>query len=179
MAWIAVSLEVMGETQVARQFDLAEAWSHDLSEPLGQLMDDLIDSVRAQFDSEGAAAEGQPWHPLSDEYGAWKHEHYPGEPILVRDGAMKAAMLNHQEAVHVSPEEAVYQPVSRIAGYHQAGADWIGPAWGRGEYPHHLPQRKMVDLTEEWKHEHVDRVFARWIAAKLAEDRALVGALAA
>ena len=152
-------------------------------------MDQLLDSVRAQFDSEGAEAEGQPWQPLSDDYAPWKAEHYPGAPILVRDGAMRAAMLS-QSAVHVSPEMAIYEPISDIAGYHQVGPrDWMGPAWGRrigggiGRpyilYHHHLPERKMVDLTDEWKHEHVDRTFAAWIARKLAEDRAAVTPLAA
>jgi Phage virion morphogenesis family len=177
--FITVGVQAMGEQVIARQFRLAEEWSHDLSEPLDQLMDDLIDSVSAQFDTEGAAAAGDPWTPLSDDYGAWKLEHYPGRPILVRDGAMREAMLDRSSAVHVTNDVAVYQPISRIAGYHQAGADWVGPAWGRGRYPHHLPQRKMVDLSESWKHEHVDRVFARWIARKLAEGRAAGVPLAA
>jgi Phage virion morphogenesis family len=177
--WVTVKLDAFGETQIARQFQLAEEWSHDLREPLDELMDMLLDSVRAQFDTEGAAAHGDVWQPLSDEYGAWKAEHYPGRPILVRDGGMKGAMLNRLTAVHVGTEEAVYEPHSQIAGYHQSGADWIGPAWGRGQYPHHLPQRKMVDLSEAFKHEAVDRTFARWIARKLAEGRTTVVPLAA
>lgn len=175
---ITIGFEVAGETQVARQFTLLDEFSRDLSEPLGQLMDQLLESVDAQFETEGAAA-GSPWEPLSDEYGQWKSEHYPGRPILVAEGDMKAAMLDKLAAVRVSAEQAVYEPVSEIAGYHQSGADWIGPAWGHGEYPHHLPQRKMVDLSEEWKHEAVDRTFARWIAAKIAEARAASVPLAA
>jgi hypothetical protein len=177
--WVEIDFDVAGEQQVARTFELADEMSRDLSEPLGELMDQLIDQVSRQFDTEGAAAAGVPWQRLTDQYGTWKAENYPGRPILVRDGLMKAAMLDRLSAVHVSAEEAVYEPVSDIAGYHQSGADWIGPAWGRGEYPHHLPQRKMVDLSEEWKHANVDRVFARWIARRLAEDRALVVPLAA
>lgn len=170
--WVDINLNVAGEQQVARTFQIAEELSRDLSEPLEELMDQLLELVRAQFDTEGAAA-GGPWQPLSDEYAKWKEAHFPGRPILVRTGEMKAAMLDEQEAVHVGPDMAVYAPVSRIAGYHQAGADWIGPAWGRGMYPHHLPQRKMVDLSEEWKHENVDRVFARWISRMLNEARTM------
>lgn len=176
---ITIGFEVAGETQVARQFSILDEFSRDLSEPLGQLMDQLLVSVEAQFDTEGAAADGAPWQPLSDDYGQWKAEHYPGRKILVAEGTMKAAMLNKLDAVRVSAEQAVYEPVSEIAGYHQSGADWIGPAWGHGEYPHHLPQRRMVDLSEEFKHEAVDRTFARWIAAKLAEARAASVPLAA
>lgn len=167
--WVDIGFDVMGEQQVARTFQLAEDLSHDMREPLSDLMDQIVESVRAQFDTEGAAAHGDVWHPLSDEYGQWKAEHYPGRPILVRDGGMKGAMLNKQSAVHVGLTEAVYQPINSIAGYHQQGADWWGPAWGRGNVFHHLPQRKMVELSEEFKHEAVDRTFARWIAAKLAE----------
>lgn len=168
--FIDIVLDVNGDVEVARSFQIAETLAEDLSDPLGELMDQLLDSVAAQFDTEGAAAEGVPWQPLSDQYARWKAARYPGFPILVRDGAMKTAMLNKEEAVHVTTDMAVYEPVSDIAGYHQSGADWIGPAWGSGEYPHHLPQRKMVDLTEEWKHAAVDRTFARWLAGMLKES---------
>jgi hypothetical protein len=177
--WVDIGIDVQGETEVARSFQLASDLSRDMREPLAELMDRLVDSVRAQFDTEGAAANGAPWQPLSDEYGAWKAQHYPGRAILVRDGGMKGAMLNKLTAISVGLEQAVYAPVSDIAGFHQSGADWIGPAWGRGEYAHHLPQRKMVDLSEEFKHEAVDRVFARWIARTMSEARAGAGVIAA
>jgi hypothetical protein len=178
--FIDVGLEVFGDQVIARRFAMLDEQSRDLSEPLGQLMDQILDSVREQFDSEGAASDGIPWAPLSDEYAAWKLAHYPGRPILVRDGAMKAAMLDRLGAVRVTPEMAVYEPVSEIAGYHQSGADWIGPAWGHGEYEHHLPARRMVDLSEEFKHSAVDRTFARWLAQQLrSDDLALPGAIAA
>jgi hypothetical protein len=189
--FVEIGFDVMGETQVARTFALADELASDMSEPLGELMDQLLSQVELQFDTQGAAGgsttlagsagvlTGARWAPLSDEYGAWKAEHYPGWPILVRDGGMKRAMLDRQAAVHVSETEAVYEPISEIAGFHQSGADWIGPAWGRGEVLHHLPQRKIVDLSEEWKHEHVDRTFARWIARSLAEARGSAVPLAA
>lgn len=177
--WVDINIEAFGETHVARTLQVAADRSRDMSEPLGELMDQILDSVEAQFDTEGAAAHGVPWQKLSDLYGAWKAEHYPGRPILVRDGAMKAAMLDRLTAVHVGPEEAVYEPVSEIAGFHQSGADWIGPAWGRGEVAHHLPARRMVDLSEEFKHEAVDRTFARWLARELAEAGTVAVPLAA
>jgi hypothetical protein len=186
--WVDIGFEIAGEQQVARTFELADELAADMSEPLGQLMDQLIEQVEQQFDTEGAAGSsvtlaggagvivGAKWMPLSDTYAAWKAQHYPGRPILVRDGGMKAAMLDRLTAVRVGPTEAVYQPISRIAGYHQSGADWLGPAWNHpGPYPHHLPQRKLVELSEEFKHEAVDRTFARWIAKSLAEARAAAG----
>lgn len=177
--FVDIGFEVMGEAQIARSFLLAEELSHDMSEPLGALMDQILDSVRAQFESEGTAAHGAHWAALSDEYAIWKAEHFPGRQLLVREGGMKGAMLNKALAVQIGLTEAVYEPRSEIAGFHQSGAEWIGPAWGHGEYAHHLPQRKMVELSEAFKHEAVDREFARWIAAKLAEGRAGAGVIAA
>lgn len=176
--FVDISLEVMGEQVIDRRFAMLSEQSRDLSEPLGELMDQILDSVALQFDTEGAES-GALWAPLSDDYGAWKAEHYPGRPILVRDGAMKLAMLNKLDAVHVSAERAEYHPLSEIAGYHQTGADWLGPAWGHGSYPHHLPQRKMVDLSEEFKHRAVDRTFARWMARQLKADQLNVIGIAA
>lgn len=171
-----VAFDVAGETQIARSFDLADDMARDLSEPLGELMDRILASVEHQFETEGAAAHGERWAPLSEEYALWKAEHYPGRPILVATGEMKAQMLDRDTAVHVDAERAVYEPVSRIAGYHQTGADWLGNAWQHpGPYAHHLPARRMVDLSEDFKHEAVDRVFARWIARKLADAHDAAG----
>jgi hypothetical protein len=176
---VEIGVDLNGEQLVARQFELADEWSRDLREPLDELMDQILVSVRLQFATEGAAG-GTPWAPLSDQYGTWKAEHYPGRPILVRDGLMKEAMLNKTEAVRVGLTEATYAPVSEIAGYHQFGADWLGPAWNHpGPYHHHLPARKMLDLSESFKHEAVDRVFTRWVARKLAEDRVAAKVVAA
>lgn len=171
-AWVQVEFTVAGETQIARQFELAQAWAADMSEPLEELMDMILENVRGQFDTEGAQGQHGIWQPLSDPYGKWKATHFPGRPILVREGGMKGAMLNKTTAVHVSADRAVYEPKSNIAGFHQAGADWIGPVWGHGEYPHHLPQRRMVDLPDAFKHDAVDRTFARWVQRKLREGRA-------
>jgi Phage virion morphogenesis family len=170
--WVGIEFSVMGETQVSRQLQMARGWSEDLHEPLSQMMDLILANVRAQFDTEGAQGEHGRWQPLSDAYSKWKERHWPGRPILVRSGGMKGAMLN-PAYVHVGTERALYEPKSNIAGFHQKGATWVGPNWGHPQLSlHHLPARPMVDLTDSFKHEAVDRTFARWIARKLAEGRA-------
>lgn len=181
--WVGVTFNVGGDTQIARGLEMAAAWSEDLHDPLSEMMDLIVEDVRAQFDSEGAQGAMGHWQPLSDIYGKWKAQHWPGRPILVRTGGMKGAMLNKEIAVRVGADAATYEPKSHIAGYHQFGPrDWDGPAWGhrigggKGRpyklYPHHLPQRKMVDLSDAFKHEAVDRTFARWIQRKLKESMA-------
>lgn len=45
------------------------------------------------FDSEGSST-GARWAPLSERYGAWKAAQYPGRPILVLTGALRAALVD-------------------------------------------------------------------------------------
>lgn len=178
-AWVNIEFSVDGDTQISRQLELAQSWARDMHEPLEEMMDLIVEDVRAQFDSEGAQGAHGPWQKLSDAYGKWKARHWPGRPILVLTGGMKGAMLNKTVAVHVGPDRAVYEPKSAIAGFHQRGGTWVGPSWGHPQLQvHHLPARRMVDLTDEFKHEAVDRVFARWIQRKLAEGRAAAAGVA-
>lgn len=44
-----------------------------------------------QFDSRGGGQTGA-WESLSDAYAAWKAKHYPGQPLLERTGALRAAL---------------------------------------------------------------------------------------
>lgn len=172
-AWVQVSFSVDGDTQIARQLEMARSWAEDLHEPLAEMMDLILENVRAQFETEGAQGAHGRWQALNADYAKWKERHWPGRPILVRDGGMKGAMLNKLTAVHVGRDRALYEPKSSIAGYHQKGETWVGPSWGHPQQQlHHLPQRKMVDLPEDFKHAAVDRVFARWVNRKLREGRA-------
>jgi hypothetical protein len=174
---VRVALDVDGDRAVDRFFEISTEHARDLSEPLNDLMDQVLESVAAQFETEGAASDGLPWAPLSDDYSKWKAAHFPGFPILVATGEMKRAMLDREVAVHVGPDEAVYEPVSDIAGFHQHGAQWWGNAWNHpGPYLHVLPARPMVELSEEFKHVAVDRTFARWLAGVLQEARLESGA---
>lgn len=172
-AWVQVEFAVDGDTQISRQLEMARAWAEDLHEPLEEMMDLVVDNVRLQFETEGAQGAHGVWQPLNSDYAKWKERHWPGRQILVRDGGMKGAMLNKTVAVHVGRDRAVYEPKSSIAGFHQKGETWVGPSWGHSQLQlHHLPQRKMVDLPDSFKHEAVDRVFARWVQRKLREGRA-------
>lgn len=139
-----------GETQYARAFELAADEARDLSEPLGEIGDLILQSVSEQFRSEGSHG-GSRWHSLNPDYERWKRQQVGDEPILVFHGTMRAAMLAHS-AIHVTPRRLVYDPQApEYALRHQKGDE------GRN-----LPQRRMVELPaadrREWDH-----VFARWI----------------
>lgn len=171
MPLVRVGFDVEGQRQINRALELTEAQAADLSEPLGEMADVIIQAVREQFATEGAAGRGHRWKPLSDPYARWKQRHWPGRPILVRTGGMKGAMLNRQTAVTITPHRMIYEPKSKIAGYHQRGATWVvlsqdGPDLAT------LPAREMIALTMEQKRQAVDRVFTRWVATLTRRTRA-------
>lgn len=61
---------------------------------LPKLLPVLEQGAAAQFDAEGAGPVAGPWAPLSARYAEWKAQHYPGQPILVRTGALRAALTS-------------------------------------------------------------------------------------
>lgn len=147
MALTVVRFEVEGEQQLVRGFQLMEAESRDLSDPLEETGELVIDHVGRQFDSRGQGR----WKPLDPAYAAWKRRHFPGQPILVRTGAMRAAALDPY-AAHTTPSRMTYTVRSDVAGYHQGGGD-------EGNNP---PRRKLVDLTAA-ERRGVDRIFSAWL----------------
>lgn len=58
---------------------------------LPRLVPVLEQGVAAQFDAEGAGPTGA-WAQLSPPYARWKEANFPGQPILVRTGALRAAL---------------------------------------------------------------------------------------
>jgi len=50
--------------------------------------------VARQFETQGSGPEMGSWAPLSQSYAAWKAKHYPGAPILVRKGKLRAALTD-------------------------------------------------------------------------------------
>lgn len=154
MAMVKISFDVAGERQVSRAFELTAAEAQDMSEPLARVGELLLEHIGIQFATEGGEGMTGHWMPLTPVYRAWKEAHFPGAPILVRTGAMRAAALDPTD-VDVSPRRMVYeipgQP-GEIAFFHQIGAG-------------HLPARPIVSLTMADKREMVDRTFSEWINA--------------
>lgn len=164
MPLVKIDLKVAGEKQISRAFEASAREAEDMSEPLQRFGDHLLQQVGAQFASEGAQG-GAPWPQLNAAYAAWKDEHYPGRPILVRTGALRAAATS-KDAVTVTPRRLTYE-IDGIdvhenpSGY--AEVEFIGDVavWhqkGRG----HLPVRKIVDLNELARRQ-LDRYFSDWV----------------
>lgn len=145
-----VRFNVLGEEQYVRGFELMAQEAADLSEPLEDAGEIIIQSVEEQFGSTGSHS-GRPWAPLSAAYRKWKAIHYPGKPILERTGEMKRAMIDKQTALFVNKQTLIYEPQGEnadIAAYHQGGSG-------------HLPVRRMVDLTTSDRRA-IDRAFVSW-----------------
>jgi hypothetical protein len=49
--------------------------------------------MERQFEAEGQGQSGG-WAPLSEQYRRWKEEHYPGKPILQREGTLYEALTS-------------------------------------------------------------------------------------
>lgn len=112
----------------------------DMTEPLGEIGQDLRMDVMGAFAAEGAYGGNPAWRPLSQPYGQWKQRHAPGAPILVGvrhsgkgsrqhpnrggnwvlSGRMRDVMIS-PTALFTSPRRVLYAPDSDIAGYHEFG----------------------------------------------------------
>jgi len=154
---LSVRFSVAGEQQYARGFQAMAHEMGDLREPLGRVRDRLVQTVGEQFRAEGSHGTGG-WEPLSPDYQAWKDEAFPGRPMLVRTGDMRAAFLvdGTRELTATKLRWGVDDqvdgegnPIADRAFAHQAG---------RGN----VPQRKIVAVTHQDKRAF-DRAFVEHI----------------
>ena len=135
MAGVRFTFSVEGETQIDRTL----ARFVDAVTDAVPLWDKLADRFgaleRRQFGTEGAYGSGG-WVPLSPRYAAWKAAHYPGKPILEREGALKDSLTRRPFGVEVlEPAFMVVGSGIPYGRFHQSG----GPR---------LPQRRPVELPE-------------------------------
>lgn len=156
-----VTIRVAGEEQLVRGFEMTAREAGDLTGPLRQVGDHLLEQVGQQFAEEGAHG-GAGWQPLNRAYEAWKDANAPagpGMPILVFSGRMRAAALA-KSTITVTPRRLVYE----------VGSGDLGPGEpDRGELAlmHHegkgsLPARRIVELNTEARRQ-VDRLFVDWL----------------
>ena len=147
--FVRVHFDIDGDAQYSRAFEALEHEARDMSDPLERIADDLLRQIGLQFQTEGAYGLGTVWRPLSREYAAWKEEHFPGRPILVRTGEMREHMLDKPRTVRVTAQRMVYEVASDVPVYHQKG---------RG----HNPERKMVALPGAGRR-NWDRILHEWV----------------
>lgn len=155
---IHLRFEVAGDVQLSRALDIAADELEDLSPAFERMAADFYETQRQVFIKEGGFEGLKPWAPLSDSYAAWKERHYPGRPILVLIGRLRAALTvpNARGAIkQVTANSLIlgaHVPVKggwNLAALHQHGT-------------RKMPARPPLRLTEPQKkrwvkymHEHV------------------------
>lgn len=144
-----IAFEFYGDTQVERTIDRTLDRTDDATPAWDAIADSLARAERRQFDSEGGYASGG-WAPLSPRYAAWKERHYPGRPILVRTGRLRASLTERPLGVEViRPHSAILGSHVPYGLHHQRGG-------GR------LPRRRPVELPESVRRQWV-QIVQRWI----------------
>jgi hypothetical protein len=89
---IRLRIEIDGRVELNRVLTGIADDLEDWRPALGEMADDWYRSQGAVFTAAGAH-EGLPgWEPLSDRYAVWKRINYPGRPMLVLSGRLRAAV---------------------------------------------------------------------------------------
>lgn len=134
-----LNVTVAGDTQLRRSFSRFAEDIKDLSPAFRAIALDFKKVEKKQFDSEGAYG-SHGWKPLNPKYAAWKAKNFPGRPLMVKTGYLKESLTeeNPWTIQDVKPLELHFGTRLNYALRHQTGG-------GR------LPQRRLIDLTEEVK----------------------------
>lgn len=151
-----IKFSIDGEVQYSRAFDMLAAEAGDLSEPLSEIGDSLLNAVERQFDTQGEIG-GSPWKALDSAYAAWKLAHFGVKPILVRTGDMKAAALDKHNVV-VTPRKLTYE----VKGLDEDGNDLGERAAWHQRGSGNLPQRKIVEMPAS-ERRNWDRLIVAWL----------------
>jgi hypothetical protein len=135
---LTVTFTMLGDVVLARGISRYGDAVRDYSPVWDQIRNDFHRIEGEQFDSQGARG-GNPWAPLSTSYEAWKQKHFPGMPILQLTGMMWGEFgVGVGMQTTIEPMKLTMTPSMQRAIYHQQGTRT-------------MPQRKVVDLTEEDK----------------------------
>lgn len=131
-----LQLVIEGEAQLNRWLDRFVDEVTDLTPTWDLVAKEFYAIEEEQFNSEGQGK----WPALSPGYARWKSAHYPGRPLLVREGKLKTAATGGSGAVAIKDKRELQLGFKGVPywRYHQRGSG-------------HLPQRKVVDLRESDK----------------------------
>jgi len=132
------SLSFGDTADVIRFYEDAERRLNDLSEPLDQYGRYTVEEhIPRQF-----AARGTPkrWASLSAKYAAWKAKYYPGRPLLVLSGRMKAGF-------RWKARKRSLQIINRVTAG-QKGNNTPRWRWHQDGTPR-MPARPMLQVTDK------------------------------
>lgn len=107
---------------------LAKAGKLDLRPTMNVIGRGYRKEVEMIFDHQQPRGKGDRWRPLSAGYAAWKQKHFPGRPILVRTGDLKASMTQEGAAGNITvigKTGAVFGTSISYGIYHDDGGSKI------------------------------------------------------
>jgi phage gpG-like protein len=130
---VKVSLDILGEDRVAREFVRIGERATDLSDAFDRALDHVQDAVERQFATQG----GGKWAPLATSTIARKGH----ARILIDTGALRSAATSGANR-RVSADEATFEVGSGAPYwiYHHSKA----PRW-------RLPRRPLLEVDEPLK----------------------------
>lgn len=119
MQSIKISIDMVGERALESIFDNIQHIPDDFRPAWERMATDFWMQNMQTFSQEGPG-----WRPLSAKYKAWKDEHYPGQPILVRTGMLRLSLTTSSapdSIFDVRPHEMTLGTSVKYAMYHQTG----------------------------------------------------------
>ncbi|MDQ2737385.1 MAG: phage virion morphogenesis protein [Actinomycetota bacterium] len=131
-----LEVTVDGDTQLQRTLTRFAGRVQDVSPAFAKIADTIATGEEQQFTTEGRYGSGG-WAALSPKYRAWKERRYPGMPILVRTGALRASLTQRPFGVeHIGPLEMTIGTALPYSRFHQQGTA-------------RMPQRRPLELPDE------------------------------
>lgn len=134
---IRMRFSFLGEDQINRTLEGFADRAQDMRPAWDNVREFFTD-----YEEKWFADRGRGWKQLSPSYAAWKEKHYPGQPILVREGEMEASLTDGPAIDVREPSYAIFGTDDPKAALHQRGE-------GR------LPQRRVIDVDDEGRAEIV------------------------
>ncbi|KPV42020.1 phage virion morphogenesis protein [Alicyclobacillus ferrooxydans] len=164
MGTLHITFDIPGERALSSYFEHMYHVPDDFRDVWEPMAEDFWQQNEQTFASEGPG-----WRPLSSKYKAWKERHYPGMPILVRTGALKASLTEpYGEGViyEVYPQELTLgSDLKTKNGYTLATLHQFGSV----KVADHPPKRPPVQITGELQTRWNQRL-ATWLREEFAYE---------
>jgi phage gpG-like protein len=141
-----MTVKPLGIREVQLQLNEIAARGDNAAPVLRKVAEEFRSDQRTNF-----ARRGRPrWKPLSPEYAAWKARKYPGRPIGVLTGGMRASFVNKFDPYNL---EVVKDDQLRVGSTNP-----VGHLFGGKHTVHKQPKRKLVSLTPTRRREYLKMV---------------------
>ncbi len=143
-----LQFDVAGEQQILRGFSRFGGAFSDLRPAWEEIVPLYREAEQAQFAGAGVGPAGA-WQPLSAAYQERKGRLYPGQPIMVAQGGLRASLTGKTQDTIEDLGKMDFRLGTKVKHgiFHQS----LAP---RGT----LPRRPVIDISDETKREMVRKV---------------------